>query len=68
MAKKKEEKCCKPGFKDSCKGGCSYFLCFVGAAVYYVSISNGFWSAVLGVLKAMVWPAFLIYEILKFLS
>ncbi len=49
-------------------GGALYGLGFVGAAVYYISHAAGFWSAVLGLLKAMVWPAFLVYELFKFLG
>ena len=39
-----------------------YFLGFLGAAIYFISRANGFWDGVLGFLKAMVWPAFLVYE------
>ena len=42
-----------------------YGLGFIGAAVYYISIATGFWAGVLGFLKAIVWPAFLVYEALK---
>lgn len=49
-------------------GGCGYFLGFIGAVVYYISSATGFWNGVLGVLKALVWPAFLIYEVLKYLG
>lgn len=49
-------------------GGALYGLGFVGAAIYYVTHTAGFWSAVLGVLKAMVWPAFLVYKMLEFLG
>jgi hypothetical protein len=42
-----------------------YGLGFIGAAVYYISIATGFWIGVLGFLKAIVWPAFLVYEALK---
>ena len=48
-------------------GGCGYFLGFIGAVVYYISTATGFWNGVLGFLKAIVWPAFLVYEVLKFL-
>ncbi|MEI6849888.1 MAG: hypothetical protein WCK29_02535 [archaeon] len=48
--------------------GAIYGLGFVGAAVYYVSIVTGFWMGVLGVLKALVWPAFLVYYLFKFLG
>ena len=70
-AKKKVNKCCDSNF-SGCKtpgcGGCSYFLGFIGAAIYYINTATGFWIGVLGVLKALVWPAFLVYEILKFLA
>ncbi len=52
----------------NCSGGGLYGLGFIGAAVYYISTATGFWVGVLGVLKAMVWPAFLIYEVLKYLG
>lgn len=43
-----------------------YFLGFLGAAVYYISTATGFWDGVLGFLKALIWPLFLVYEALKF--
>lgn len=55
---------CRP---DGC-GGMVYCVGFIGAAVYYISIATGFWNGVLGVLKALVWPAFLVFELLKFLG
>lgn len=45
-----------------------YFLGMIGAAVYYISAATGFWTGVVGVLKAIVWPAFLVYEALKQLA
>lgn len=38
------------------------FWAYIGAAVYFVSKANGFWDGVLGLLKALVWPAFLVYQ------
>lgn len=52
---------------DSCNGAI-YGLGFLGAAVYYISTATGFWMGVLGFLKAMVWPAFLIFNLLKFMG
>ena len=43
-----------------------YGLGFIGAAIYFVSRATSFWGGVLGLLKALVWPAFLVYELLKF--
>jgi len=49
-------------------GGAVYGLGFIGAAIYYISTATGFWVGVLGILKALVWPAFLVFELLKFLG
>lgn len=46
-------------------GGGVYGLGFLGAVIYYISTAGSFWMGVLGILKALVWPAFLIYELLK---
>lgn len=48
--------------------GAIYGLGFIGAAVYYILHATGFWMGVLGFLKALAWPAFLVYETLKFLG
>jgi hypothetical protein len=44
------------------QSGAVYGLGFIGAAVYFISQATGFWMGVLGFLKAIVWPAFLVYE------
>jgi hypothetical protein len=43
-------------------GGAVYGLGFIGALVYYIASATGFWDGVWGVLQAIVWPAFLVYE------
>jgi hypothetical protein len=48
--------------------GCAYFLGVIGAAVYYISTATGFWNGVWGVIKALVWPAFVVFEVFKFLG
>jgi hypothetical protein len=48
--------------------GGAYFLTFIGAAVYFVQNSVGFWGFILALLKAAVWPAFVIYEVLDLLN
>jgi hypothetical protein len=52
------------------KGGASavYGLGFIGAAIYFISHSATFWAAILGFLKALVWPAFLVYQAFEVLS
>lgn len=48
--------------------GAAYFMAFIGAAVYFIQQATTFWGGVLGFLKALVWPGFLIYELLNFLK
>ena len=45
-----------------------YGLGFIGAAIYFIQHATGFWIGVLGVLKACVWPVFLVYKLLEFLK
>jgi hypothetical protein len=40
----------------------------LGAAVYFLQQATGVWEGVIGILKALVWPAFLVYEALRFLG
>jgi hypothetical protein len=49
-------------------GGAIYGVGFIGALIYYIQTATSFWMGILGFLKALVWPAFLVYELLKFLS
>ena len=49
--------------------GFFHLLAYVGAAIYFVSKSGGgFWEVILGLLKAIVWPAYLIYHALSALG
>ncbi len=43
-------------------GSAIYGLGFFGALVYYVTTAPSVWAAVLGVIKAILWPAFLVYS------
>jgi hypothetical protein len=45
--------------------GAVYGLGLIGAAIYYISQATSFWPGVLGFLKAVVWPVFLVLEALK---
>ncbi|MBN2202443.1 hypothetical protein JW777_10845 [bacterium] len=45
--------------------GAVYGLGFIGAAVFYISHATSFWMGLLGFLKALVWPAFLVYGALS---
>jgi hypothetical protein len=48
--------------------GGAYGLAVLGAAVYYIQHSATFWAGVLCVLKALVWPALIVYKLLDFLK
>lgn len=45
-----------------------YLLTIIGAAVYFVGQANGFWEGVLGILKAIVWPAFVVYRAMELMN
>lgn len=59
-------------FKNECKNastcGPVYFLGLIGAAIFFISQATTFWLGVLGFLKAIVWPVFLVLDAFKFLS
>lgn len=45
-----------------------YGLAFIGAAVYYIQHATSFLDGLLGVLKALVWPAMLMFKVLELLK
>jgi hypothetical protein len=49
-------------------GGVVYGLGFIGALVYYITHAASFWLGFLGLLKAIVWPTFLIYRVFVLLK
>ncbi len=48
--------------------GFAFFAAFIGVAVYNVQQVSGFWPIVLAILKACVWPAFLLYKVFSMLQ
>ena len=55
----KEEKAC-----SNSGTGSFYFLGFIGASIYYLQQAPSFWQGVLGILKAAIWPVFLVHKLL----
>jgi hypothetical protein len=53
---------------DSGVSGSVYGMAVIGAAVYYVQHAATFWAGVVGIVKAIFWPAVLIYRLLEFLK
>ncbi|OGO66787.1 MAG: hypothetical protein A2029_03360 [Chloroflexi bacterium RBG_19FT_COMBO_47_9] len=47
--------------------GAVYGLGLIGACVYYISRATTPQEKALGFLKALVWPAFMVYELFLFL-
>jgi hypothetical protein len=45
-----------------------YGLGFIGALIFYISHATSLWTGIVGILKAMVWPAVLVYDLLTLLS
>ena len=53
------------------KGGSSdsvYGLGLIGAFIYYIGQAKTFQEGVVGFFKALVWPATLVYEVMKLLK
>ena len=62
------ENCCISNNGCCGCGGVAYILGMIGAAIYYISNATGFWNGVVGLLKALVWPAILVLEVLKYMA
>ena len=58
----------KTRIQNNGPSGAVYGLGLIGAMVYFVGSATTFWLGFLGFLKALVWPAFLVYQAFKFLG
>ncbi|MHB1420071.1 MAG: hypothetical protein ACYCX4_10915 [Bacillota bacterium] len=54
--------------KDSGISGGVYGMAFIGAAVYFIQHATTFWAGVIGFVKALFWPAVLIYKLMEYLK
>jgi hypothetical protein len=54
--------------KQNGVSGGIYGMAFIGAAVYFIQHATTFWEGVLGIIKAVFWPAMLIYKLLEYLK
>ncbi len=48
--------------KNTGGGGAVYGLGLIGALIYFIQNASSFLDGILGILKAIVWPAFLTYS------
>ena len=49
-------------------GSSIYGLGILGAAVFYIQHAATFWEGLLGILKAIFWPAMLLYRAMEALN
>ena len=45
-----------------------YGMAFIGAAIYFIQHASSFWAGVFGILKAIIWPATVMYKVLELLN
>jgi len=71
-----EAKCCsgdcasKSGHSAGANGagGAVYGMAFLGAAYYFIQHATTLGMGLLGIVKAIFWPAVLIYKVLGYLN
>lgn len=51
------------GKTGAASGGFAYFLALIGALVFFWQQADSFGEYVVAILKSLVWPAFLVYEV-----
>jgi hypothetical protein len=71
MAKETGEKkdcCSKKGREVNGGGEAVYGFGLFGALFYYLSHAGSFGAVVLGIVKAFVWPAMLVYHLFTYLK
>lgn len=44
------------------------FVAWIGAVIYFFQLNETFWGFVLALLKAAVWPAYVIFHVLSVLG
>lgn len=54
--------------KNNTTGGAIYGLGVLGALVYYLQHAGTFLLIVIGIVKSIFWPAFLLYRVLELLK
>ena len=45
-----------------------YGIGVIGALIYFIQHAVSFWTGVVGVFKALFWPAFMVYKMFEFLK
>lgn len=58
---------CKGAVDNGILGGI-YGMAFIGGVIYYLQHATSFWNGVWGIIKAIIWPAVLMYKVLELLQ
>ena len=72
--KKTNEGCCNSkkswnkNAGSSAGGGAVYCFGLIGALFYYIPNAHSFSAVIMAILKSIVWPAMIVYQMLGFLS
>ncbi|OGF33661.1 hypothetical protein A2223_00090 [Candidatus Falkowbacteria bacterium RIFOXYA2_FULL_35_8] len=56
------------GYNNHGASGAVFGLGFVGALIYFMQKADSFWTVILGILKAIIWPVLVVYNLLKYLN
>ena len=62
-----DDKKCRRTVDNSILSGI-YGMAFIGGLIYYLQHATSFWNGVWGIIKAIVWPAVLMYKVLELLQ
>ena len=64
------ESCKKKRFRMEHGGtwGSIYGMAFIGSVIYFLQHASSFWNGVWGIIKAIFWPAVLLYKALELLK
>lgn len=54
--------------KSNGVAGGIFGLAFIGALIYFLKGAGSFSAVIWGILKAIVWPALLVYKLFEFLK
>ena len=41
-----------------------FLVTYIGAAVYFLNHTQGFWGTIWGLIQALFWPGFVVYYVL----
>ena len=54
--------------KNNAGGGAIYGLGIIGAAIYYIQHATTIAAGIIGIIKAIFWPAVILYRVLELLK